>query len=377
MKAYPEIDIVLEGHCSRAGFLKNAPEFELEGLSIKRAMNVRQLLLEQGCSTEIKLEAKGSKASLDFHGVWLHPFEAKPLDAQERMDHVIGRGQLDFRPKTLELGPRGQGTLDTVAVLLQERRFQVILAVPQHCSELTLNRAQVLAKGIAERSPSSDILLKVAVGNQELTTITVRDYVEQPPPPLPPPVHAPPPEAEPVAEEAVATEHVAGEELFHAHAREVVPEPVVNHLTPQEKISAILQETPISFQSRSAELSSEVLHALTRVSEVLKNEVSKDLCCVVEAYSGHQHLIPDEMAAQIMLERADRLVKILTIEGVQIPLVANGKSGPPDDDPAGTTACVRIVLTQASEFLPDEEKHAMELPDNVVRLPQHVAMASV
>jgi len=302
---YPEVDLAVEGH---AGCRRSGRRLDKElALAEERAEVCREQLFEFGVVSDISLECTGQEEGLEHGCVRLRAVEAKLLEPQQRMDLILSRTGFDFVQQTDELTERGFKTAGVLARVLKETSDTVWITVPKNSSDLACRRAEAIAMCVQEQGVNAKVKVRLALGNQDRATVTI--------------------DAKP------------------------------DLLGPQGRLVEILKETPLAFRNNSAELAPEVLPAIRKCADVLKQV--QCMSVLVEAYSGCQSPtgVSETRIRENMLARAERVVDWFQAEGVTVPLHARGYSGAFAD---GNMECrgPRVVLTLVS---PGEEE--LEMPE--------------
>lgn len=311
---YPELNLDIESHpgCSRGK--GKGVDREEPGLVHVRAEACRDRLLELGVLSDLFLsnsedgdsaDSANSRSRLNSLDVWepcvvFRAEQAKLLDPQERLDYLLCRTGFDFLPKSADLSEKGIRVADVISRVIKETSNRVIIAVPKESSKLALQRAEAIAVGIRDFGVDTEICVEIAKGNQKYATVRIE------------------------ADE---------------------PE----DRGPQGQLVEILKETPLAFRMNSSELVPEVLPAIKRCAEVLKQVA--DMSVLIEAYSGVQRQgeMAEARTREMMLRRAERISDWLQAEGVEIPILTKGYASPFPDGSNATRGSARVVLTLISK----------------------------
>lgn len=304
LRTYPEMPVKLESFTPRTGLLRDAEEKHLQHLSQDRATRVRKALLDLGVVNDMSIEGLGSRGAGQKVGgfvVLLAQSDIPLLSCQQRLDLIFERCFFEFVPSTDNFTPKGELVAGMVAAVLMESSKKVIITCPKRSSELALRRADVIVKALYAKGVEVEILVKVAVGDQQLVTVAIDG--SQP------------------------------------------------DVDPQRALSEILKENPFAFKENASDVMPDALKILSQAAEVLKEVKYQSL--VIEAYSGVQNeMLTEQKAADIMLERSQSIKKHLYSLGVKLSIITRGYAGPYTAD-GGTDMGPRVFLTLLS---PGEEE---------------------
>lgn len=314
LRTYPEMPLTLESFAPRTGTLRDAEEKDLQRLSNDRAARVRKALLDLGVVNDITIEGFGSRgAGTKTNGfvVLLAQSDIPLLNCQQRLDLIFERCFFEFVPSTENFTPKGDLVAGMVAAVLMESSKKVIITCPKRSSELALRRADVIVKALYAKGVEVEIIVKVAVGDQQLVTVAID---------------------------------------------ESLPE-----VDPQKALTEILKENPFAFKANASDVMPDALNSLKQVAEVLREVKYQSLA--IEAYSGVQNeMLTEQKAADIMLQRSESIKKHLFSLGVKITIITRGYSGPYMAD-GGADLGPRVFLTLLS---PGEEE---EMGEGLQELP--------
>jgi len=306
---YPELSLDIECYPDQK-LRRKLPEKEL-GLLHERAGACRDRLVELGVLSDLSLlvyedgaipspraggSAGGRESCITFRAS-----RTGLLEPQLRLDYLLSRRGFDFLQSGVELSEKGLKVADAIARVIRERPNRVLIEVPKGSSELALQRAQAIARGIKSFGVNSEVSVEIAVGSLKYATVRF------------------------------------DEDLPRTRG-------------PQGQLMDILEQTPLAFRMNSSELVPEVLPAIRRCAEVLKQV--KHMSVLIEAYSGTQRMggAAEARVREVMLRRAERVAAWLQAEGVEIPILPRGHAATlPDGATPNGQAAARVVLTLISD----------------------------
>eukprot|EP00931_Biecheleriopsis_adriatica_P095086 TRINITY_DN68711_c0_g1_i1.p1 TRINITY_DN68711_c0_g1~~TRINITY_DN68711_c0_g1_i1.p1 ORF type:complete len:335 (+),score=73.68 TRINITY_DN68711_c0_g1_i1:115-1119(+) len=179
LRVYPELHLHLEGY--NVGGAKNREE-ELQRLSFNRAAAVKRKLQELCVVNEITVEGlpnRGSSGKAHGYVSFLLKVDVELKGQQQRMDYILSRGFFEFVQSSDKFTEKGLLIAHAISEVLKEKQNKVFITCPKRSSQLALRRADAIVKGLHDAGVESEILVKIAFGDQELVTLSIEESPQQ------------------------------------------------------------------------------------------------------------------------------------------------------------------------------------------------------
>eukprot|EP00927_Polykrikos_kofoidii_P040704 TRINITY_DN34748_c0_g1_i1.p1 TRINITY_DN34748_c0_g1~~TRINITY_DN34748_c0_g1_i1.p1 ORF type:complete len:424 (-),score=57.60 TRINITY_DN34748_c0_g1_i1:27-1298(-) len=284
---YPEISIRIVGFC---GSRDTGSEEQLAELSSERAKMCRTWL-ENLCVLSCVTVGMGRDDSQCYGFVKIDPSPQARFytDPQKRIDFVLNKTSFEFVPQTSKLTDRGSVVSEVVARILRETEDAIFITIPQHSSEMSVERAESIRESLQGRGCMNDIIVKKAVSDLNCAVIVIGKAIGKP-------IGKP-----------------QADDKFQAD----------DNTNIKTKLREILQESPIAFVPRQERIVSDCFPVIQRCAELLV-EV-KCLYCLIEVYASGSGPKDEREAILLSQKRAEFVADQLRRAGATVKFKSVGR----------------------------------------------------